>query len=75
MSNQQFDREEYAKLKHRTEALKSRIELDTGAEQEEAKRLLAKFLKKIEKYENDHNIPKSAPKGSDSSGSLFVLEF
>lgn len=54
---QQFNPEEYAKLKHRIEALRSRVKLDHGPEQETAKRLLAKLKKKLEEYEKTHEIP------------------
>lgn len=47
MKKQQFNQEEYSKLKHRVEALQSRIRLDAGPEQETAKRLLAKVEKSL----------------------------
>ena len=58
MKKQQFNSEEYAKLKHRVEALQSRVKLDSGPEQETAKRLLAKLEKKLKSYEETHEIPK-----------------
>lgn len=58
MKKQQFNPEEYAKLKHRVEALQSRVKLDFGPEQETAKRLLAKVEKKLKSYEETHEIPK-----------------
>lgn len=45
MEKQRFNPEEYANLKHRVEALQSRVELDDGPEQETAKRLLVKIKK------------------------------
>ncbi len=57
VSKQQFNPEEYAKLKQRIEVLKSRIELDKGAEQEAARRLLAKVKAKLKAYESTHDIP------------------
>lgn len=57
MKDQQFDVQEYSKLKHRVEQLKSRVELDRGPEQETARRLLLKIQKKLKKYEETHNIP------------------
>ncbi|MFQ9265015.1 MAG: hypothetical protein ACLR44_08030 [Clostridia bacterium] len=45
MEKQQFNPEEYVKLKHRVEALQSRVKLDSGPEQETAKRLLVKVEK------------------------------
>ena len=47
MKKQQFNPEEYTKLKHRVEALQLRVKLDFGPEQETAKRLLAKVEKKL----------------------------
>ncbi len=58
MKKQQFNPEEYDKLKHRVEALQSRVKLDAGPEQETAKRLLAKVEKKLKAYEETHEIPK-----------------
>lgn len=58
MKKQQFNPEEYAKLKHRVEALQSRVNLDVGPEQETAKRLLLKVEKKLKDYEETHEIPK-----------------
>ena len=55
---QQFNLEEYSKLKHRVEALQSRVNLDVGPEQETAKRLLVKVKTKLEFYEKTHEIPK-----------------
>lgn len=60
MKRQQFNPEEYAKLKHRVEALQSRVKLDSGPEQETAKRLLIKVEKKLKDYEETHEIPKQA---------------
>ena len=58
MKKQRFNPEEYAKLKHRVEALQSRVKLDVGPEQETAKRLLVKVKKKLKDYEEAHEIPK-----------------
>lgn len=58
MKKQQVNPEEYNKLKHRVEALQSRAKLDSGPEQETAKRLLAKVEKKLKSYEETHEIPK-----------------
>ena len=60
MKKQQFSPEEYAKLKHRVEALQSRVRLDNGPEQETAKRLLTKVEKKLKDYEETHEIPKQS---------------
>lgn len=57
MKKQQFNLEEYSKLKHRIEALQSRVKLDFGPEQETAKRLLAKIERKLKLYEETHEIP------------------
>ncbi len=57
MQKQQFNPEEYARLKHRVEALQSRVELDSGPEQKTAQRLLAKVEKKLKTYEETHEIP------------------
>lgn len=58
MKKQQFNPEEYTKLKHRVEALQLRVKLDFGPEQETAKRLLAKVEKKLKVYEETHEILK-----------------
>lgn len=58
MKKQQFNPEEYSKLKHRVEVLQSRVKLDSGPEQETAKRLLAKVEKKLKSYEETYKIPK-----------------
>lgn len=58
MKKQQFNPEEYSKLKHRVDALRSRVNLDAGPEQETAKRLLVKVEKKLKVYEENHEIPK-----------------
>lgn len=58
MEKKQFNPEEYAKLKHRVEALQSRVRLDVGSEQDVAKRLLVKVEKKLKQYETTHEIPK-----------------
>lgn len=56
MKKQQFNPEEYAKIKHRVDALKSRVRLDIGSEQDVAKRLLTKVEKKLKQYEATHEI-------------------
>ena len=61
MEKQRFNPEEYANLKHRVEALQSRVELDDGPEQETAKRLLVKIKKKIKAYEETYKIPHQQP--------------
>lgn len=58
MNKQRFNPVEYANLKHRIEALQSRVKLDSGPEQETAKRLLAKVIEKLKLYEATHEIPK-----------------
>lgn len=73
MKKQQFNQEEYSKLKHRVEALQSRIRLDAGPEQETAKRLLAKVEKKLKAYEETHEIPKQ--KVEDYSTTTNFKEF
>ena len=61
MKKQQFNPEEYVKLKHRVEALRSRVKLDSGPEQETAIRLLAKVEKRLKEYEKTHEIPAQDP--------------
>ena len=73
MKKQQFNQEEYSKLKHRVEALQSRIRLDAGPEQETAKRLLAKVEKKLKAYKETHEIPKQ--KVEDYSTTTNFKEF
>lgn len=67
MKKQQFNSEEYTKLKHRVEALKSRVRLDCGPEQETAIRLLAKVEKKLKAYEETHEIPKQTTKNCNTT--------
>ena len=67
MEKQRFNPEEYANLKHRVEALQSRVELDDGQEQETAKRLLIKIKKKIKAYEETYKIPHQQPENYDTS--------
>lgn len=75
MSKQQFNPEEYAKLKHRVEALQSRIKLDVGPEKEAAERLLAKVEKKIKAYEATHEIPKQQAKDYSTTADFDFWDF
>ena len=47
MLTQPFNPKEYADLKRRVEALRSRVTLDVGPEQKQAERLLVKMEKKL----------------------------
>ena len=75
MKRQQFNPQEYAKLKHRVEALKSRVKLDCGPEQETARRLLAKVEKKLKDYEETHEIPKQMTEDYNTSSIFDVDDF
>lgn len=75
MKKSQFDPNEYAKLKHRLAALKSRVELDSGAEQENAKRLLAKIEKKLKSYEETHEIPEQQTEDYSTTTSFDFGDF
>lgn len=75
MKKQQFNPEEYAKLKHRVEALQSRVKLDSGPEQETAKRLLAKVEKKLKSYEETHEIPKQHTEDYSTTTSFDFDDF
>lgn len=56
-----FNPREYADLKRRVEALRSRVTLDVGPEQEQAERLLSKMEAKLQAYEKKYSIPKEDP--------------
>lgn len=75
MKKQQFNPEEYAKLKHRVEVLQSRVKLDSGPEQETAKRLLAKVEKKLKSYEETHEIPKQQTEDYSTTTSFDFEDF
>jgi len=75
VQTQPFNPREYADLKHRVELLQSRIELDVGPEQEQAKRLLVKMEKKLRAYEQTHDIPKEEPKNPNISSSKDFWNF
>lgn len=75
MQSQPFNSREYADLKRRVEALRSRIDLDAGAEQEQAKRLLVKMEKKLQAYEHTYGIPKEEPKSKNTSTSKDFWDF
>ena len=75
MSKLQHDPEKYASLKRRVEALKSRVELDVGPEQEAAKRLLAKVEKKLRDYEETHEIPKQTTQDYNTTSSFDFWDF
>lgn len=69
---QQFNPKEYFNLKHRIEQLKSRVALDSGPEQDTAKRLLEKVEKKLQIFEQTHTIPKnhSEPEGFNTTSNF-----
>lgn len=71
MQKEQFDQEKYASLKRRVEALQSRVELDIGPEQEQAKRLLVKLEEKLRTYEATHEIPKQTTTADYNTTSDF----
>ena len=75
MKGQQFDSKEYAKLIHRMEALRSRIELDKGVEQETAKMLLKKIEKKLEAYEQFFKIRNQQAKNYNTTDSFEFEEY
>lgn len=75
MKKQQFNPEEYSKLKHRVEALQSRIKLDSGPEQETAKRLLNKVEKKLKSYEELHEIPRQQTENYSTTTSFNFENF
>ena len=67
MLTQPFNPKEYADLKRRVEALRSRVTLDVGPEQKQAERLLVKMEKKLLAYEKAYNIPREEPKFTNTS--------
>ena len=75
MKKQRFNPEEYSKLKHRVEALQSRVRLDSGPEQETAKKLLDKVEKKLKSYEETHEIPEQQPKNYSTTTKFGVDDF
>lgn len=75
MQKREYNPEEYAKLKHRIETLKSRVELDFGPEQEAAKRQLAKVERKLEEYEKTHEIPRQATHDYSTTSSFDFWDF
>ena len=75
MKKQRFNPEEYSKLKHRVEALQSRVRLDSGPEQETAKLLLDKVEKKLKSYEETHEIPEQQPKNYSTTTKFGVDDF
>lgn len=75
MKKQQFNPKEYAKLMHRVEALQSRVKLDSGPEQETAKRLLAKVEVKLKSYEETHEIPRQQTEDYSTTSSFDFKDF
>lgn len=70
-----FNPEEYAKLKHRVEVLKSRIQLDNGPEQATAQRLLNKVQNKLTEYEITHEIPETEQVEKDCNSTTTGFDF
>lgn len=66
-----FYSDEYAKLKHRFNQLKSRIILDNGPEQETAIRLLKKVENKLLAYEKKYGILRESESSTTSMGYTY----
>lgn len=60
MVKEPFNAEEYEAILKRVNQLKSRVALDSGPEQDNAKRLLERLLKRLEDYKETHDAPRSA---------------
>lgn len=60
MQKEPFDACEYESICKRIQQLESRVKLDRGPEQDNAKRLLKKLLEKLEEYKKTHSVPQNA---------------